>query len=92
MGVTDDDLLDFVQNDFQVYLEQWAAQQQGQILDHLDLLENEVERIGIGRPEFEAIKDPIKQLLRLMTGQSSGFSKDILNNYRMDGNPIIFDN
>jgi hypothetical protein len=91
LGVTDNDLLDFVQSDFQVYLEQWAGQQQGQILSHLDALEDEVERIGIGRPEFETIKDPIKQLLRFMTSQPSGFSRETLNNYRMDGNPVIYE-
>jgi hypothetical protein len=91
LGVSENDLKEFVQNDFQTYLKQWAGEQQEQILGHLDLLEDEVDRIGIGRPEFQTIKDPIKQLLRFMLSQPTDIYNEIKENDRMDGHPVIYE-
>ena len=91
LGVSENDLNKFAQSDFQIYLEQWAALQQQQILGHLDLLEDEVERIGIGRPEFESIKGPIKQLLQFITSQPPDISEEFPADYCMDGNAVIYE-
>jgi len=90
LGVTDEDLQEFAQNDFLPYLEEWTGQQRDQILAHLDTLADEIERIGIGRPTFEKIKEHLEQLLRFIPDKPPEIPEENLLRYRMDGQPVIY--